>query len=212
MQTAEPSDIGASVCFLIIVHCLWPASSSSWTSCSRRVPASDIRHPRVSLFIETSARRSSGRASPQPPSTPAGSPLYHLLATRQDEVPQAEEAFYRQNLPMSNLMNLGATVLIFGVVIYFRGFASTCRSSLSSGKYRSYHIKLFYTNYILSPPETLGSVLMDLIHVIIYLTFMLGSCVLFSKPGSTCPVGNQLYVRGTGVAVGLQFSPIHSDF
>ena len=36
----EPSDIGASVCFLIIVHCLWPASSSSWTSCSRRVPAS----------------------------------------------------------------------------------------------------------------------------------------------------------------------------
>ena len=48
----------------------------------------------ISLFIETSARRSSGRASPQPPSTPAGapssmapsSPLYHLLATRQDKV------------------------------------------------------------------------------------------------------------------------------
>ena len=28
------------------------------------------------------------------------------------------EAFYRQNLP--NLMNLGATVFIFGVVIYFQ--------------------------------------------------------------------------------------------
>ena len=43
--------------------------------------------------------------------------------------PQAEGAFYRQNLP--NLMNLSATVFIFGVVIYFRGFVLTCRSSLS---------------------------------------------------------------------------------
>ena len=56
--------------------------------------------------------------------------LFRLLATCQDKVCALSEAFYRQNLP--NLMNLGATVLIFGVVIYFRGFASTCRSSLSS--------------------------------------------------------------------------------
>ena len=55
--------------------------------------------------------------------------LLHLLATRQDKVRALKEAFYRQNLP--NLMNLGATVLIFGVVIYFRVFASTCQSSLS---------------------------------------------------------------------------------
>ena len=39
--------------------------------------------------------------------------------------PQAEGAFYRQNLP--NLMNLSATVFIFGVVIYFLG--STCSAS-----------------------------------------------------------------------------------
>merc|ERR1712054_106199 len=39
--------------------------------------------------------------------------LFHLLATRQDKVRALREAFYRQNLP--NLMNLMATILIFGV-------------------------------------------------------------------------------------------------
>ncbi len=44
--------------------------------------------------------------------------LFHLLATRQDKVRALREAFYRQNLP--NLTNLFATILIFGVVIYFQ--------------------------------------------------------------------------------------------
>lgn len=44
--------------------------------------------------------------------------LFHLLATRQDKVRGLREAFYRQNLP--NLMNLIATVFVFGVVIYFQ--------------------------------------------------------------------------------------------
>ena len=44
--------------------------------------------------------------------------LFHLLATRTDKVRGLREAFYRQNLP--NLMNLLATVFIFGVVIYFQ--------------------------------------------------------------------------------------------
>lgn len=44
--------------------------------------------------------------------------LFHLLATRSDKVKALREAFYRQNLP--NLMNLLATIMIFGVVIYFQ--------------------------------------------------------------------------------------------
>ncbi len=44
--------------------------------------------------------------------------LFHLLATRQDKVRGLREAFYRQNLP--NLMNLLATIFVFGVVIYFQ--------------------------------------------------------------------------------------------
>jgi len=44
--------------------------------------------------------------------------LFHLLATKQDKVRGLREAFYRQNLP--NLMNLLATIFVFGVVIYFQ--------------------------------------------------------------------------------------------
>ena len=44
--------------------------------------------------------------------------LFHLLATRTDKVRGLREAFYRQNLP--NLTNLIATVLVFGIVIYFQ--------------------------------------------------------------------------------------------
>ena len=44
--------------------------------------------------------------------------LFHLLATRNDKVRGLREAFYRQNLP--NLMNLLATFLVFGIVIYFQ--------------------------------------------------------------------------------------------
>ena len=44
--------------------------------------------------------------------------LFHLLATRTDKVRGLREAFYRQNLP--NLMNLLATIFVFGVVIYFQ--------------------------------------------------------------------------------------------
>ena len=50
--------------------------------------------------------------------------LFHLLATRQDKVRGLREAFYRQNLP--NLMNLLATVFVFGVVIYFQVRLENC--------------------------------------------------------------------------------------
>ena len=35
--------------------------------------------------------------------------------------------------------------------------------------------------YYFSPPETLGSILTDPIHAILYISFMLGSCAFFSK-------------------------------
>ena len=35
--------------------------------------------------------------------------------------------------------------------------------------------------YYLSPPETFGHVIIDPIHAVIYITFMLGSCAFFSK-------------------------------
>merc|ERR1711908_61304 len=46
--------------------------------------------------------------------------LFHLLATKEDKVRALREAFYRTHLP--NLANLMATVLVFGIVIFFQGF------------------------------------------------------------------------------------------
>ena len=50
--------------------------------------------------------------------------LFHLLATRGDKTRGLREAFYRQNLP--NLTNLLATILIFGVVIFFQVMLDNC--------------------------------------------------------------------------------------
>merc|ERR1712076_349254 len=89
--------------------------------------------------------------------------LFHLLATRQDKARALREAFYRQNLP--NLMNLGATVFIFGVVIYFQGFRVDLpiKSARYRGQYSSYPIKLFYTSNI---PIILQSALVSNLYMI----------------------------------------------
>jgi len=35
--------------------------------------------------------------------------------------------------------------------------------------------------YYLSPPESFGAMLLDPVHAILYIVFMLGSCAFFSK-------------------------------
>ncbi|CAO2595014.1 Protein transport protein Sec61 subunit alpha isoform 2 [Lemmus lemmus] len=96
--------------------------------------------------------------------------LFHLLATRTDKVRALREAFYRQNLP--NLMNLIATVFVFAVVIYFQDVSG-------GGPARSYPVGGLC--YYLSPPESMGAVFEDPVHVLVYIIFMLGSCAFFSK-------------------------------
>ncbi|KIH44255.1 hypothetical protein ANCDUO_25725, partial [Ancylostoma duodenale] len=73
------------------------------------------------------------------------------------------EAFYRNNLP--NLMNLMATFVVFGVVIYFQGFRVDLpiKSARYRGQYSSYPIKLFYTSNI---PIILQSALVSNLYVI----------------------------------------------
>uniref|UniRef100_A0A8R1UT03 Reverse transcriptase domain-containing protein n=1 Tax=Pristionchus pacificus TaxID=54126 RepID=A0A8R1UT03_PRIPA len=63
-----------------------------------------------------------------------------------------------------------------------------CSASDTSGAYRSFPTGGI--SYYLSPLETLGHVLEDPLHCIIYIVFMLGSCAFFSKtwidvPGSS---------------------------
>jgi len=89
--------------------------------------------------------------------------MFHLLATRQDKVRALKEALYRQNLP--NLNNLLATVLIFGIVIYFQGFRVDLpiKSARYRGQYSSYPIKLFYTSNI---PIILQSALVSNLYIV----------------------------------------------
>ena len=62
-------------------------------------------------------------------------------------------------------MNLGATVFIFGVVIYFQGFRVDLpiKSARYRGQYSSYPIKLFYTSNI---PIILQSALVSNLYMI----------------------------------------------
>lgn len=74
-----------------------------------------------------------------------------------------KEAFYRSNLP--NVNNLLATVLIFGIVIYFQGFRVDLpiKSARYRGQYSSYPIKLFYTSNV---PIILQSALVSNLYIV----------------------------------------------
>jgi preprotein translocase subunit SecY len=74
--------------------------------------------------------------------------MFHLLITKENKVSALKEAFYRQNLP--NITNLLATVLVFGLVIYFQGFKVDLplrpAGAAARGTSQPYSIKLFYTS------------------------------------------------------------------
>jgi protein transport protein SEC61 subunit alpha len=72
--------------------------------------------------------------------------LFHLLFTWNDKSRALKEAFYRERLP--NMMNLLATFVVFGVVIYLQGFRIEIpvKSNKFRGQRGTYPIKLFYTS------------------------------------------------------------------
>jgi protein transport protein SEC61 subunit alpha len=237
---SSSSDIGAGVCLLIIIQLF--VAGLIVLLLDELLQKGYGLGSGISLFIATNICETIVWKSFSPATVNTGRgtefegaviALFHLLATRQDKVRALREAFYRQNLP--NLMNLMATILIFGVVIYFQGFRVDLpiKSARYRGQYSSYPIKLFYTSnipiilqsalvsnlyvisqmlsvkfagnffvnmlgvwsdagggraypiaglcYYLSPPETLGHILEDPLHAVLYIFFMLGSCAFFSK-------------------------------
>jgi len=72
--------------------------------------------------------------------------FFHLLLTRSNKLKALQEALFRPNLP--NLTNLGATVLVFLVVIYIQGFKVELPVKYQNfrGQQGTYPIKLFYTS------------------------------------------------------------------
>ncbi|KAJ3350222.1 translocon subunit [Allomyces javanicus] len=72
--------------------------------------------------------------------------FFHLLLTRSNKFAAIKEAMWRAHLP--NIMNLVATVVVFGVVIYLQGWRVEIpiKSTRVQGQTGSYPIKLFYTS------------------------------------------------------------------
>merc|ERR1712061_864373 len=146
--------------------------------------------------------------------------LFHLLATRSDKGRALREAFYRQNLP--NVMNLIATVAVFGVVIYFQGFRVDLpiKSARFRGDYRSYPIKLFYTSNI---PIILQSALVSNLYIISqmlasrfggnFFVNLLGiwQDVSAGGPARSYPIGGLCYYLSPPESFGAMISdPIHA--
>jgi len=238
----DPSDLGPGICLLIIIQLF--CAGLIVLLLDELLQKGYGLGSGISLFIATNicetivwkafspATINTGRGTEFEGAVIA---LFHLLATRTDKVRGLREAFYRQNLP--NLMNLMATIFVFGIVIYFQGFRVDLpiKSARYRGQYSSYPIKLFYTSnipiilqsalvsniyvisqmlsakfagnfivnllgtwaeagggparsypvgglcYYMSPPETVGHIVEDPIHALVYIMFMLGSCAFFSK-------------------------------
>uniref|UniRef100_A0A671NS29 Protein transport protein Sec61 subunit alpha-like 1 n=1 Tax=Sinocyclocheilus anshuiensis TaxID=1608454 RepID=A0A671NS29_9TELE len=172
----DPSEMGAGICLLIIIQLF--VAGLIVLLLDELLQKGYGLGSGISLFIATNICETIvwKAFSPTTVNTGRGTEfegaiiaLFHLLATRTDKVRALREAFYRQNLP--NLMNLIATVFVFGVVIYFQ--------VSGGGPARAYPVGGLC--YYLSPPESFSTVLEDPVHAITYIIFMLGSCAFFSK-------------------------------
>lgn len=237
----DPSDLGAGICLLLILQLF--VAGVIVILLDEMLQKGYGLGSGISLFIATNICESIVWKSFSPHTVNTGRgpefegaviALFHLLLTRSDKTRALKEAFYRSNLP--NVSNLLATVVIFGIVIYFQGFRVEIpvKSNRVRGQRGTYPIKLFYTSnmpimlqsalvsniymisqmlynrfpenllvrilgvwkpyegssqffasggavYYMSPPHSLGDALRDPFHFVIYVTFMLTACAMFSK-------------------------------
>ncbi|KAF7310035.1 Protein transport protein Sec61 alpha [Mycena indigotica] len=237
----QPSELGAGVCLLLIVQLV--AAAMIVILLDELLQKGYGLGSGISLFIATNICESIVWKAFSPTTVNTGRgpefegaivALFHLLFTWNDKARALREAFWRDRLP--NVMNLVATAVIFGAVIYLQGFRIEIpvKSNRFRGQRGSYPIKLFYTSnmpimlesaltsnvfilsqmlanrypsnlfvrllgvwepmedsqqlvatsgisYYMSPPHTLKEALVDPIHTVIYIIFMLSACALFSK-------------------------------
>lgn len=129
----QPADLGAGICVLLIIQLLTAAIIVILLD--ELLQKGYGLGSGISLFIATNICESIiWRAlSPTTINTGRGPQfegaiicLFHLLFTQKNKTLALKEAFYRQNLP--NVMNLIATLIVFGAVIYLQGKSTTLRS------------------------------------------------------------------------------------
>jgi len=120
-----PSDLGAGICLLIILQLL--CAGLVVLLLDELLQKGYGLGSGISLFIATNICETIVWKSFSPATINTGRgtefegaviALFHLLATRTDKIRGLREAFYRSNLP--NLTNLMATIMVFGIVIYFQ--------------------------------------------------------------------------------------------
>ncbi|KAL1925218.1 uncharacterized protein VTP21DRAFT_101 [Calcarisporiella thermophila] len=149
----SPSEIGAGVCLLLILQLV--AAGLIVILLDELLQKGYGLGSGISLFIATNVCETIvwKAFSPSTFNTGRGPEfegalvnLFHLLFTRRDKIRALKDAFYRPHLP--NVMNLFATVVVFGLVIYLQGFRVELpvKSNRLRGQRGSYPIKLFYTS------------------------------------------------------------------
>lgn len=203
----DPSEIGVTNCVLIVVQ-LFVAGvlvllldnmlNSGWGLGSA-----------ISLFIATNICESIVWKAFSPYTLNAGRgpefegaliALFHFLLTRTDKTRALKDAFYRAGMP--NVLQLLATIAIFGMVVYFQGFHVDLplRSKRARGATSSYPIKLFYTSNM---PIILQSALVSNLYFVSQLLHrryganllvrLLGRWETEGAGGHASPVGGLVY-------------------
>ncbi|KAJ7719414.1 SecY subunit domain-containing protein [Mycena metata] len=139
----QPSELGAGVCLLLIIQLV--SAAMIVILLDELLQKGYGLGSGISLFIATNICESIVWKAFSP-TTGAIVALFHLLFTWNDKGRALREAFWRDRLP--NVMNLIATAVIFGVVIYLQGFRIEIpvKSNRFRGQRGSYPIKLFYTS------------------------------------------------------------------
>lgn len=149
----SPSSLGPGVCLLLILQLI--SASLIVILLDELLQKGYGLGSGVSLFIATNICESIiwKAFSPTTVNTGRGPEfegaviaLFHLLFTWNDKGRALREAFWRDRLP--NVMNLLATAIVFGVVIYLQGFRLEIplKSNRFRGQRMSYPVKLFYTS------------------------------------------------------------------
>eukprot|EP00041_Stephanoeca_diplocostata_P006931 m.95950 g.95950 ORF g.95950 m.95950 type:complete len:475 (-) comp16626_c0_seq1:106-1530(-) len=221
----EPSDLGAGICLLIIIQLF--CSGLIVLLLDELLQKGYGLGSGISLFIATNICETImwKAFSPATISTANGTEfegaviaLFHQLFTRSDKIRALQRVWSgRQDLP--NLTNLLATVLVFGVVIFFQGFRVDLpiKSNRVRGQMSNYPIKLFYTSNI---PIILQSALVSNLYFISQMldrkfagNFLVGLLGVWKQVGNggTAPVSGLCYYMSPPMSFShARADPIHT--
>ena len=144
----QPRDLGAGICLLLIIQLV--SASLIVILLDELLQKGYGLGSGISLFIATNICESIMWKAFSPTTINTGRgpefegaviALFHLLFSWNDKGRALREAFWRDRLP--NVMNLLATAVVFGVVIYLQGFhiENPVQSNCFCGQRGSYPVK-----------------------------------------------------------------------